>query len=57
MNPNITRPIPFPVRGIMIFANQSPIPEPWIIPISNETNPINGNIVLIIVCIASLDAW
>lgn len=35
--------------GIMIFANQSPIPEPWIIPINNETNPINGNIVLIIV--------
>ena len=41
----------------MILANQLPIPEPMIIPISKATNAINGIIVFKTVCTDSLAAW
>ena len=42
-----------PANGDITLANKSPIPEPWIIPINNATNPINGKIVCNIVSTAS----
>ena len=53
MNPIISRPQMLPANGDITLANKSPIPEPWIIPINNATNPINGKIVCNIVSTAS----
>lgn len=52
INPQI-----LPANGDITLANTLPMPDPWIIPISNATNPINGMIVCNIVSTASLAAW
>ena len=44
-------------NGDIVFANQLPTPVPLIIPTINDTNIMNGNIFVIVVCTASLAAW
>ena len=57
MSPSAIRPQPLPARGVSRWENQSPRPEAWMMPISIATKPMNGRMVLIIICTALRPAW